>query len=177
MHRRAQRGAAGSQQRRRGDITGGCLCGAVRYKLTTPAKSTYHCHCLMCRKLHGALFATFSVFAAASWEVTTGQLSVYNSSPGVTRQFCATCGCQVLSTVSSMAEKVFVTCGSMDAHVHPGHSKDAETHIFAADRTCWKDFVSIDTDVASFGGCEQGGSGIDVDEQGNPTESIDAVAL
>ena len=169
--------AAGSQQRRSANITGGCICGAVRYTLTTPAKSTYHCHCLMCRKAHGALFATFSVFAAESWQITAGQLSVYSSSPGTTRQFCATCGCQILSTVSSMAEHVFVTCGSMDAHVHPGHSKDAETHIFAADRTCWKDFVSIDTGVASFGGYEQGGSGIDVDEQGKLKESIDTVAL
>eukprot|EP01043_Picozoa_sp_COSAG02_P086294 COSAG02_NODE_23769_length_709_cov_0.603279_2_plen_169_part_01 len=123
------------------DITGGCLCGAVRYRLSTPAKSTYHCHCLMCRKIHGALFATFSVFPSTSWKLTGGQLSVYCSSPGTTRQFCATCGCEILSTVSSVAEDVFVTCGSMDAHVHPGHSKHTEAHIFAEDRTCWKDFV------------------------------------
>lgn len=151
------------------EITGGCLCGAVRYKLSTPAKNTYHCHCLMCRKIHGTLFASFSVFPSTSWKITAGQLSVYCSSPGTTRQFCARCGCQILSTVSSVAQDVFVTCGSMDAHVHPGHSKDAEMHIFAADRTCWKDFVSIDTEVTSFDGYKEGGSGISVDTQGKLT--------
>lgn len=165
-HLRFPVACASTEGRAACDITGGCLCGAVRYRVSTPAKSTYHCHCLMCRKIHGALFATFSVFPSTSWKLTKGQLSVYCSSPGTTRQFCGTCGCQILSTVSSVDEDVFVTCGSMDAHVHPGHSKHTEAHIFAADRTCWKDFVSIDTDVTRFDGYETGGSGISVDAQG-----------
>ena len=144
----------------------------MRYKLSGTAKSTYHCHCLMCRKIHGALFATFSVFPSTSWELTSGHLSVYFSSPGTTREFCGRCGCQILSRVPSMPDDFFVTCGSMDEHVHPGHAADAETHIFAADRCTWKDFISIDAAVASFEKYEQAsdGSGFDVDEQGKLTK-------
>ena len=42
------------------DLSGGCQCGAVRYRVTSAAKRTFHCHCLMCRKLHGAVYVTFS---------------------------------------------------------------------------------------------------------------------
>ncbi|MEM9775142.1 MAG: hypothetical protein AAF902_11220 [Chloroflexota bacterium] len=41
---------------------GGCLCGAVRYKITGPAKSVEHCHCSHCRKAHGALYASGALY-------------------------------------------------------------------------------------------------------------------
>ena len=81
-------------------VTGGCQCGSVRYSMASPAKNTYHCHCLMCRKLHGALFATFSVCAKTAWVLEKGRLTVFDSSPGVTCQFCGKCGCQILSSVA-----------------------------------------------------------------------------
>ena len=71
-----------------------------------------------------------------------------------------------MSTVSSVDEDVFVTVSRNTEIVPQTESKHTEAHIFAADRTCWKDFVSIDTDVTSFDGYETGGSGISVDAQG-----------
>lgn len=40
-------------------VTGACLCGAVRFKLEGPFGHMTHCHCSVCRKHHGAPFATF----------------------------------------------------------------------------------------------------------------------
>ena len=39
--------------------TGSCLCGAVQYSVDKIEKQMAHCHCTMCRKFHGAAFATF----------------------------------------------------------------------------------------------------------------------
>src|SRR5260370_8280396 len=43
-------------------LTGGCHCGNVRYTITAPAVDTHHCHCSICRKVHGAIFVTLSIF-------------------------------------------------------------------------------------------------------------------
>lgn len=40
-------------------IEGGCLCGSVRYAITGPLGPAGHCHCSICRKAHGAAFATW----------------------------------------------------------------------------------------------------------------------
>ena len=40
-------------------LTGSCLCGAVTYEVRGPFNMMVHCHCSMCRKHHGAAFATF----------------------------------------------------------------------------------------------------------------------
>ena len=44
---------------------GGCLCGDIRYRATSEPEFVTHCHCQMCRKHSGALFATDAGFRAA----------------------------------------------------------------------------------------------------------------
>jgi hypothetical protein len=45
--------------------TGGCLCGAIRITATGQPNRTGLCHCLDCRKHHGALFFAAAIFPAA----------------------------------------------------------------------------------------------------------------
>ena len=40
-------------------LRGSCLCGTVRYEIRGPVGRVSHCHCAMCRKAHGAAFATY----------------------------------------------------------------------------------------------------------------------
>ena len=40
-------------------VTGSCFCGTVRYEVSGPFESMVNCHCSMCRKHHGAGFATY----------------------------------------------------------------------------------------------------------------------
>lgn len=51
---------------------GVCLCGAIRYEFTEPFHAMVHCHCSMCRKHHGAPFATFAVAALESFRWLRG---------------------------------------------------------------------------------------------------------
>lgn len=70
---------------------GGCLCGAVRYRLTAEPGNAFYCHCRMCQKHAGGPFlAAFTIAAdAVEW---TGEPAVWRSSPTAVRAHCGTCG-------------------------------------------------------------------------------------
>jgi hypothetical protein len=71
---------------------GGCFCGAVRYRLHGRFTYSANCHCRSCQRAVGAGFATFSAVAPENFEVLEGEVTIYNSSPGVRRGFCNKCG-------------------------------------------------------------------------------------
>lgn len=73
---------------------GSCLCGSVRYRVEGGFQRVTHCHCSMCRKSHGAAFATYATVSTSqlSIEDATGTLTWYCSSPTAERGFCTGCG-------------------------------------------------------------------------------------
>lgn len=73
-------------------MTGGCMCGAVRYETAGAPSRVIHCHCESCRRHTGAPAATLAVYRVE--QVTFGgeERQVYRSSPGVGRAFCGKCG-------------------------------------------------------------------------------------
>ncbi len=80
---------------------GGCLCGAVRYKLHGAPDWSAHCHCRSCQKATGAAFTTWAGMKKQNFEVTRGRLTVCNTSPDVERGFCGKCG----TSLTYVAEK------------------------------------------------------------------------
>jgi len=72
-------------------VTGQCRCGAVRY--TAQGQPAHHalCHCADCRRSAGAFMVGWALFPRDRVTIT-GEPVSYASSPGVTRQFCGTCG-------------------------------------------------------------------------------------
>ncbi len=70
---------------------GGCLCGAVRVTAQGAPLRVGLCHCLDCRKFHGALFHASAIFPAAAVEIT-GETGQYEG-----RAFCPRCGSSVFS--------------------------------------------------------------------------------
>lgn len=92
--------------------TGGCLCGAVRYRSGEEPVYASYCHCGMCRKASGAPFSGFVEFPDAALEWTSGMSRQYRSSGGVIRRFCGDCG----SSLTFEADGVtFISQGSLDA--------------------------------------------------------------
>ena len=120
-------------------LPGGCQCGAVRYTLDAPAEDLYHCHCQMCRKIHGAVFATFAVVGVGDLTVEQGadRLASFESSPGTLRQFCGHCGCPLFCTVESRPGIVYFTAATLDDGAHPGHPVECERHIYVASKLPW----------------------------------------
>ena len=120
-------------------LVGGCQCGAVRYRVNAAASEIYHCHCSLCRKLHGALFATWAVVPRGRLEVIEGEgaLATFESSPGVRRRFCGGCGCHLFCEIDSDADFDWFTPGTLDGGAHPGHGRDREQHIFVGSKVLW----------------------------------------
>jgi len=87
-------------------ITGGCLCGKVRIVATGRPNRVGLCHCLDCRKHHGALFHASAIFSRNAVTID-GEVREYEN-----RFFCPRCGSSVYSC---SAEKIEVHLGALDA--------------------------------------------------------------
>ena len=74
------------------DLTGGCHCGAVRYKVVGVPQHVALCHCSDCRKSSGAPMVAWAAFSEADFTVTAGELVTFNSSGSALRSFCGKCG-------------------------------------------------------------------------------------
>lgn len=71
--------------------TGGCQCGAVRFKIHGALGRPSICHCRMCQKAFGGFFGPLvTVNGEAEW--TRGEPSYFQSSINIARGFCAACG-------------------------------------------------------------------------------------
>lgn len=96
-------------------ISGGCQCGAVRYALQVERLEKPHvCHCRMCQKATGGVFAALAGCAKSNVTWTKGQPSVFASSSLATRSFCRDCGTPLGFTYNDPDARFYVTIGSLD---------------------------------------------------------------
>jgi hypothetical protein len=72
--------------------TGGCQCGAVRYRFEGQPGDAGICHCRMCQKAFGSWGAPLVSLSAAGLTWTRGKPGEFRSSPVVARGFCSACG-------------------------------------------------------------------------------------
>ncbi len=93
--------------------TGGCACGQVRLTLTGQPRRVGLCHCMTCRKSHGAAYNPFAVFERRQVRMT-GDTAAWESSPGYVRRFCPVCGSSVMFEDVTGGEEVEVSLGSLD---------------------------------------------------------------
>ena len=100
-------------------ITGGCLCGAVRYKSTEDAATTATCHCRTCQKGYGGPYTAAVGFRRNTFSITNGKLKFYESSEIARRGFCSECGSPILLDCKPFVpfggEHIFVRIGSLDS--------------------------------------------------------------
>ena len=120
-------------------ITGRCQCGAVRYKVTGTIQDLYHCHCSMCRRVHGTVFATYATAPRNALVIEQGKdnLATYDSSPPVHRHFCRTCGCQLFIDVDDTPEKIWFTPGTCDWPEDMKAPPGPLEHIFVGSKIPW----------------------------------------
>ena len=118
-------------------IHGHCQCGIVHYRVTAAAEELYHCHCSMCRRVHGTLFATYAYVPRATLQIEKGEdnLNTFDSSEQVHRRFCRTCGCQLFVDYDGEPDQIGYTPGTVDGH--PGHTTEKERHIFVSSKVPW----------------------------------------
>jgi len=118
---------------------GSCLCGAVRFEILGPVQRVTDCHCSMCRRAHGAAFATFARVAASDLRLISGEdvIRGYRSSAQVERSFCGTCGSNFAFRWSGLPSAVLVAAGLIEDHpaLRPAY------HIFVGSKAAWHEIT------------------------------------
>jgi hypothetical protein len=111
-------------------MTGGCQCGAVRYALAMKPVGTHFCHCRMCQRAVGNVFATLAPVHKDQIRWTTGAPALFRSSSAATRGFCAKCGTP-LSFAYDKSKWICVTVGSLDdpSQARPGVHYGIESQV------------------------------------------------
>jgi hypothetical protein len=94
-------------------LTGGCQCGAVRYRLDASPDNENICHCRMCQKAGGAPFMAFAGVPAAKLTWLKGAPKIFASSAIAERGFCETCGTPLTYRLVKRS-RIAVTIGSLD---------------------------------------------------------------
>lgn len=116
-----------------GATEGGCLCGAIRYRIDGPIAAGCHCHCSLCRRSTGAVVVTWITVRREAFHLLKGAPRLYRSSPRAKRGFCGDCGTQLTFERLDDAGNIDVTVASLDAP----ECQPPDHHIFAADRVSW----------------------------------------
>lgn len=111
-------------------ISGGCQCGAVRYHATQMHDNSHLCHCRMCQKAVGGIFAALVAAPDDALVWTRGQPSVFKSSAHVERGFCSQCGTPLFFH-DTTSGRTNLTIGSLDnpADFPPGGNTCTENMV------------------------------------------------
>ena len=98
-------------------MTGGCLCGQVRYSADTDAVFTAVCHCRNCQKQAGTAFSIVVAIPRAALTVS-GRTKTFHdtgdSGQSVERRFCPECGSPIVSEIAVMPDVAFIKAGTLD---------------------------------------------------------------
>ena len=114
-------------------IRGSCLCGQVSYRVTEPLGSADHCHCSMCRRQHGAAFATYADCRPSSFFWSTGeeQVAYYEAAGGGGWVFCRVCGSSLAGTSEGVVTSIALGSVQGDPGIRPA------CHIFVGSKAGW----------------------------------------
>jgi hypothetical protein len=97
-------------------ISGGCMCGGVRYELSEPFVSAGYCHCTRCQRRTGSAASASARTAPGSLRIVAGADLVREWRPenGWVKASCSVCGSQLWSRDPDVAETVSVRLGTVD---------------------------------------------------------------
>ena len=116
-------------------ITGGCLCGAVRYRVDGRFLRAGHCHCSRCRRHSGAAVCTQGRVRSQDFRLESGQreLVTYGRGEGAVKVFCRNCGSSLFGGNWPEGPEVSIRLGSVDGDpgIRPQH------HTFVGSKAAW----------------------------------------
>ena len=107
------------------EITGGCLCGCVRYRARPPFRQIIACHCRFCRKHTGHHMAAAAALRKNFELLSDDSLTWFSSASGSRRGFCNVCG-STLFIEKLGSDRVAFAAGSINGPTN----LELTTHIF-----------------------------------------------
>ncbi|MGH7121293.1 MAG: GFA family protein [Acetobacteraceae bacterium] len=119
-------------------LSGGCLCGAIRYQTDGAPFHESICHCSLCRRASGAPFVAWFSVPRESLALISGSPSWFRSSPSAERGFCSRCGTALFFRSRELTDEIDITIASLE---EPGSIQPCQ-QLYAADRIRWVGDVS-----------------------------------
>jgi PhnB protein len=116
-----------------GTIEGGCLCGAIRFRVEGAPVSISICHCQSCRRAGGAPSVSWFVISRRQFTILSGSAVEYPSSARVKRGFCGRCGTQLIYEHDSAPDTIELTTASLDEPSEMQPTKE----IWLSDKLPW----------------------------------------
>lgn len=99
-------------------LTGGCLCGAVRYEISGDILMSGNCHCRNCQRHTGGAFAELIVLKQGSIQITAGETTTFthpgDSGKFVYRRGCAVCGSGIVIDYDVTPDLTALMAGTLD---------------------------------------------------------------
>jgi hypothetical protein len=97
-------------------LTGGCLCGGVRFEVTEPLVSASYCHCTRCQRRTGTAASASARIVPGSLRVLAGEelLRAFEPPDGFAKVFCSQCGSALWSRNPENPEALGVRMGAFD---------------------------------------------------------------
>lgn len=106
------------------NLTGSCLCGAIRYTVSAPISELRVCHCTNCQKGSGTGGSVNAPIASSAFKLTQGTLKRHtgkaDSGRTLHRYFCGDCGSPIYSQRAVDTSTLVLRVGSLD---NPGDMK------------------------------------------------------
>ena len=130
-------------------VTGGCLCGAIRYSVAAPIEALRVCHCTHCQKNTGSGASVNAVVAGADFAVTQGTPKRFttraDSGRTLYRYFCGDCGSPLFAHRENNPGLLVIKAGTLDDTSH----LKVTAHIWTSSRRPWS---HIDPDIEQLPG-------------------------
>lgn len=99
-------------------LTGGCLCGAIRYELAAPVEAIVACYCSDCRHASGTAASINARVPGDAFRIVSGKPRVFakaaDSGRMLHRHFCGDCGSPIYTQHADGPELVILKVGSLD---------------------------------------------------------------
>jgi hypothetical protein len=117
------------------EAEGGCLCGAVRYRVSGVVTESGYCHCRTCQRQSGAPAVAWFALAPSGFEYLKGAPGVYRASDHAGREFCRDCGTYLVFREDDATLTISVNTATLD---DPALSPP-NFHIYCESRIGWFD--------------------------------------
>jgi hypothetical protein len=110
-------------------VTGGCLCGGVRFEVDPPFVRANHCHCSRCRRHSGTAVCTQARVWREQFRLLAGAhlVRVYGEGEGAVKAFCKNCGSSLFGGNWPDGRQVSIRMGSFDGD--PGIAPQFHSHV------------------------------------------------
>ena len=119
-----------------GELTGSCLCGAVRFEVTEPFIGVSQCHCTTCKKLSGGVGTVNGRSRTDAIRILAGEefLQTFQPAEGSAKTFCRECGSNLFGGGWPTSERASVRLSALDTPF----DRKPDVHIFVRSVAPWE---------------------------------------